>query len=195
MSIRELRYLRKAFISVLATLLHGARSLWLLRCTEAFQPANGFTSMSTTRLSPSHSTQLSISFFMSSPASPGPWLSSFESDALDEDEVLIPKVSVANMMDAGGEVLVYLLLLMTLSHFVSVADLQRTPGASSIDFSIFCFETPVGGTGYKASCATRWPTPSPPSLPTPPLASCRPIMDSRVNMGYSADLAMETDVN
>jgi hypothetical protein len=103
MSIHELRYLRKAFISVLATLLYGARSLWLLRCTEAFQPASGFTSMSTTRLSSSHSSQLSIFSFMSSLATPGPWLSSYESDALDEDEALNPD----DMVDEGREDPVY----------------------------------------------------------------------------------------
>jgi hypothetical protein len=103
--------------------------------------------MSITRLFPLHFTQLSISSFMSSPAIPGPWLSSYESDASDEDEVLNPEVSAEDMVDAGGEVLIHPSFAddPDFSRFVSVADLKRTLGGSSIDFSMFCFGTPTGG--------------------------------------------------
>jgi hypothetical protein len=114
---------------------------------------------------------------MSSLATPGPWLSSYESDALDKDEVLSPKVSAEYMADKGGEVLVYSSSAddPDLSNFVSVADLKRTLGTSSIDFSMFCLGAPAGDTGYKASSSARWPTPSPPPLPMPLPALGRPV--------------------
>jgi hypothetical protein len=40
---------------------------------------------------------------MSSLATPGPWLSSYESDASDEDEALSPEDSVEDMVDKGRE--------------------------------------------------------------------------------------------
>jgi hypothetical protein len=55
---------------------------------------------------------------MSSSATTGPWLSSYESDASDEDEVLSPEVSAEDMVDEGGEVLVHSYLLMTLTSSI-----------------------------------------------------------------------------
>jgi hypothetical protein len=128
MSIHELRYLRKVFIPVLAKLLHGVCCLWLLRCSEAFPPASGYSFMTSTRLSP-HSTQLPISSFMS----PGPWLSSYDSDVSDDD--MTPYSLRSSYADDPN-----------LAHFVSVADLQRTPRATDIDFSLFCLGMPAEGT-------------------------------------------------
>jgi hypothetical protein len=82
-----------------------------------------------------------------------------------------------------------------LAHFVSVVDLQRTPGATDIDFSLFCLGMPAEGTGSEARRATRSPLPSPSPSPLPPLASGRPVRDSRANLGHSADLPLESDVN
>jgi hypothetical protein len=65
---------------------------------------------------------------------------------------------------------------------------------SSIDFSMSCLGDPVGNTRSAAASAARWPTPSPPPLPLLRPASGRPVRNSRVNIGYSADLALETDV-
>jgi hypothetical protein len=82
-------------IFVLAKLLYGARCLWLLRCSEAFPPASGYSSMTSTRLSP-HSSQLPISSFMS----PGPWLSSYDSDVSDDDDDdMTPADSAADEVD------------------------------------------------------------------------------------------------
>jgi hypothetical protein len=195
MSIHELRYLRKAFISVLATLLHGARSFWILRCTEVFQPASWFTLMSTTRFFPSHSSQLSISSFMSSLVTPGPWLSSFESDASGEDEDLRPEVRMEAMVDKEGEDLVHSSSAADpdFSHFVSVADLKRTPGASSFDFP--CSVLGLQWATRDMQRPVRLVGQLPPPLPLPLPASGHPVRNSRVNMGYSADLALETNVN
>jgi hypothetical protein len=119
-----------------------------------------------------------MSSFMSSLRTHGPWLSSYEYAALDEDEALSPEDSVEDMANEGredsvysssanepdlshfasgfkdspevmvdewGAVLVYSSFAddPDLSHFVSVVDLQRTPGASSIDFSMFCLGAPA----------------------------------------------------
>jgi hypothetical protein len=127
MSIYEPRYLRKVFIPVLAKLLHGARCLWLLRCSELFPPASGYSSMTSTRLSP-HSTQLTISSFMS----PAPWLSSYDSDVSGEDDDdMTPADSAADEVGASSVRSSYA-DDPDLAHFVSVADLQRTPGATDI---------------------------------------------------------------
>jgi hypothetical protein len=137
MSIYELRYLRKVFIPVLAKLLHGAHCLWLLRCSEAFPPASGSSSMTSTRLSP-HSTQLTISSFIS----PGPWLSSYDSDVSDDDDDdMTPADSAADEMGACSIRFSYA-DDPDLANFASVADLQRTPGATDIDFSLFCLGIP-----------------------------------------------------
>jgi hypothetical protein len=134
---------------------------------------------------------------MSSLATHGPWLSSYESDALDEDEVLSPEASAEVIVDEWGAILVYSSFAddPNLSHFVSVADLKHTPRVSSIDFSMFCLGALVSSPGYAMAGAARWPTPSLPPLPLPCPTSGRPVRNSRVNMGYSADLALETDVN
>jgi hypothetical protein len=42
-----------------------------------------------------------------------------------------------------------------LAHFVSVADLQRAPGSTDIDFSLFCLGIPAEGTGSEARRAAR----------------------------------------
>jgi hypothetical protein len=183
MSIHELRYLRKAFIPVLAKLL-------ATRCSEAFPSASDYSFMTSTRLSP-HSTQLPISSFMS----PGPWLSSYDSDVSDEDDdKMTPADSAA---DEAGVCSVHSSYAddPDLAHFVSVADLQRTPGAFAIDFSLFCLGMPVRGTGSEAYRAACSPLPSPSPSPLPPPASGRPLRDSCVSMGYSADLPLESDVN
>jgi hypothetical protein len=190
MSNHELRYLRKVFLPVLAKLLHGARCLWLLRCSEAFSPASGYSSMTSTRLSP-HSTQFSISSFMS----PGFWLSSYDSDISDDDDDgMTPADSAADEVGACSVRFSYA-DDPDLAHFVSVANLQRTPGSTDIDFSLLCLGIPAEGTGSKARRAARSSLPSPFPSPLPHPASGRPIRDSRVNMGHSADLPLESDVN
>jgi hypothetical protein len=132
---------------------------------------------------------------MSSPvASPGPWLSSYDSDVSDKDDDDL--TSKDNVADVVGDITVCSSYADNpdLTHFDSVADLQRTPGASAIDFFLFCLESPAGGMGHEAFRAARLPPSPSPSL-TPSLALGRPVRDSRVNMGHSADLALESDVN
>jgi hypothetical protein len=139
MTFHELRYLRKVFIPVLAKLLHGACCLWLLRCSEAFPPANGYSSMTSTHLSP-HSTQLPISSFMS----PDLWLSSYDFDVSDKDDNdMTPTDSAADEVGACSVCSLYA-DDPNLTHFVSVADLQRTPGAIAIDSPCSVWGCPRG---------------------------------------------------
>jgi hypothetical protein len=112
--------------------------------------------MTSTCLSP-HSTQLPISSFMS----PGLWLSFYDFDVSDkDDDDITPANSAADEVGACSVSSSYA-DDPNLTHFVSVADLQRTPGAIAIDFFLFCLGMPAGGTG------SLLPSPSP--LPPPAL--------------------------
>jgi hypothetical protein len=147
---------------------------------------SGYTSVTSTRLSP-HSTQLSISSIMNS----GPWLSSYNLDVLDDKDVdLTPADSE---MDAVGDITICSLYAddPDLAHFVSVADLQRSPGASAIDFSLFCLGMPTGGTDFKAHRAACLPLSFSSPSPIPPPALGRPVRDSHINM---VDLPLKSDV-
>jgi hypothetical protein len=97
---------------------------------EAFPPASGYSFITFTRLSP-HSGQLPISSFMS----PGPWLSSYDSDVSDDkdDDDMTPADSATV---AAGDVSVCSSYAddPNLAHFVSVADLQRSPGVPQWTF-------------------------------------------------------------
>jgi hypothetical protein len=121
-------------------------------------------------------------------ASLGSWLSFYDLDVSDDkDDNLIPAISAT---DAGGAVSVCssyaddtnvhtLLVLLTFSAHRGLLQLTSL---------CYVWGRLRGGTGFKAHRAARPPLPFPSPSPIPPPASGRPVRDSRVSMGHSADL-------
>jgi hypothetical protein len=96
--------------------------------------------------------------------SPGPWLSSYDSDISDEDDDdMTPPDSAADEVGACSVCSSYA-DDPDLAHFVSVADLQRTPGTTFVDFSLFCLGMPAEGTSSEARRAACSLLPPPSSL-------------------------------